>query len=271
MKGNKFNDLLIEVSENIKEIHKRAEQTMDNRKSMHNLEDNSKFKLININEKNKKILYKFLEYNMNMTDDTELINTIKKRKSTRDYSSKKISFSLLFNILKYTFGYRDYETGIYGFNRFPVSYTPSTGGLACISHYVIVRNVHGLKMGLYRYNRIDNTLECISLGNWYYKISNLLYETGFVQDSAFTIILYAEINKLIWKYGERGYRFAHIDTGVIAQNMHLIARDYNIGSCMIAGYKDQEFRKIFDLNEDEIPMLVMSFGYLKENLNEGKL
>ncbi|WP_210617926.1 SagB/ThcOx family dehydrogenase [Mammaliicoccus lentus] len=268
MKDKSYNDILNEISENIREIHKNADQTMDSRKPMHNLEDNSKFKNININEKEEKILRTFYEYSI---EDTELINTIKKRKSIRDYCSKKVSFAHLFKILKYTFGYRDFETGIYGFNKFPVSFAPSTGGLACISHYIMVRNVDGLEAGLYRYNRIDNMLECISLGNCYYKIPKLLYETGFVQDSAFTIILYAEINKLIWKYGERAYRFAHIDSGVIAQNMHLIALDCNIGSCMIAGYQEKEIRKTFNLRKEEIPMLVMSFGYVKENQSEERL
>lgn len=256
-----YYEILNEISRNITEIHKKAEQTMDSRKSMHNLEDNSKFKNININEKAEKTLCKFYEDDI---EENEIISIIKKRKSIRDYSSKKISLSYLFKILKYTFGYRKYETGIYGFNKFPVSYTPSTGGLASISHYVVVRNVDGLKAGLYRYNRKDNVLDCISIGNWYYKIPKLLYESSFVQDSAFIIILYTEIYKLTWKYGERGYRFAHIDAGVIAQNMQLIAREYNIGSCMIAGYQDKEVRKTFNLNDTEIPMLVMSFGYVKE-------
>lgn len=260
-------DILIEISENIRDIHKKVDRTMDSRKSMHNLEDNSKFKLINISEKKEKIIHTFSEDSL---EDTEIISTIKKRKSIRDYSSKKVSLSQLFKILKYTFGYRNYETGIYGFNKFPVSYTPSTGGLACMSHYVVIRSIKGLETGLYRYNRTENTLECVSLGNWYYKMPSLLYETGFAQDSAFLIILYAEIYKLSWKYGERGYRFAHIDAGVIAQNMQLIAQSYNIGSCMIAGYQDEEFRKIFNLSEEEIPMLVMTFGYSGENQSEGK-
>ncbi|OTN83646.1 SagB/ThcOx family dehydrogenase [Enterococcus faecium] len=257
----KFEKTIMEVLDNIEKIHQDAEMTMDSRKEKHNLDDNSKFKNIQIEEKNMTIIKNISDINTPEKNRKDILDIIKCRKSIRDYSEKSISIEEFFELIKYSFGYRDYETGIYGFQDFPVSYTPSAGGLACVSHYIIVRNVTGLDKGLYRYNRVSENLEYLSKGNFYYKLPQFLFETGFAQNSAFIVLLYADMNKIAWKYGERGYRFAHLDAGVLAQNLHLLAMKYSIGSCMIAGYQDNEIRKIFSLGQSDIPMLVMTFGY----------
>lgn len=261
--NNKYQAEITDILKSIEVIHNEADKTMSDRKEDHNLADNSSFYFADYHEIEKDIIGEDLRPNEQKNDQL-MINLIKKRRSVRDYNNNPIKLSELYNILRYTFGFRTWVDGIYGYKHFPVSYIPSSGGLAAVTNYILIRQVEGLKNGIYRYNRVKDCIEMISEGNPYYKLPEVIYGLDFAVSSSFSIFLCADLNKLAWKYGERSYRFAHMDTGIAAQNLHLIALEQKIGSCMIAGYKDKETKEFLNLKKSEIPMLLMSFGKYNE-------
>ena len=66
--------------------------------------------------------------------------------------------------------------------------------------------------------------------------------------AAFTFLLGANFWRNQWKYYERGYRVILLDCGHVAQNLHMMATAYNLGSCCLMGFIDDEINKLLELD-----------------------
>ena len=45
----------------------------------------------------------------------------------------------------------------------------------------------------------------------------------------------AVVERMTWRYGERGYRYLHLDAGHICQNLYLAAETSNCGARLGSG------------------------------------
>ena len=73
----------------------------------------------------------------------------------------------------------------------------------------------------------------------------------------------ADFEELIAKYGERGYRFALIESGHLAQNIMLVAESMNLNMVALGGYYDKALAKLIDANyQNEKVLYVMAVGKL---------
>ena len=62
------------------------------------------------------------------------------------------------------------------------------------------------------------------------QLSDACLQQKQVTDSAATFIWVADMTRMYWRYGERGYRYIHLDAGHVCQNLYLAAE------AIIAGY-----------------------------------
>lgn len=76
------------------------------------------------------------------------------------------------------------------------------------------------------------------------------------------------IERLIIKYGDRGYRFLLQESGFVAQTISLLAEALGLGSCMLGGYNDDKVNDFLGVDGVfETINNVIVIGKKNENLN----
>jgi SagB-type dehydrogenase family enzyme len=122
---------------------------------------------------------------------------------------------------------------------------PSAGARHPFETYVLVNNVEGLKLGLYRFLALDHKLQEINLEeDLADRIAEACYRQSFVKNCAATFIFVAITYRTYWRYGERGYRYMHLDAGHVCQNLYLAAESIGGGACAIGAFYDDELNNI---------------------------
>ena len=53
---------------------------------------------------------------------------------------------------------------------------------------------------------------------------------------------------MTWKYGQRGYRYLHLDAGHVCQNLYLAAEAIGAGACAIGAFDDDALNGLLGLD-----------------------
>jgi SagB-type dehydrogenase family enzyme len=126
---------------------------------------------------------------------------------------------------------------------------PSAGARHAFETYVLANKVDGLKPDLYRYAAIENKLIVLDAPA---EINELItaacLNQSQVQTSAVTFIWAAVVERMFWRYVERGYRYLHLDAGHVCQNLALGAEQLGCGICPIAAFDDDKLNETLGLD-----------------------
>jgi len=189
---------------------------------------------------------------------SELIAT---RSSVRDFHRKPMKMSQLSELLYTAYGVKGFISA-YGENKFPTRIVPSSGGLQSTETYLIVNDVEGLEQGLYHFNPVNESLQLIDLGIMRRTLVKACSSTDWIGNASVVLALTCDLNKLIWKYGRRAYKMSHIDLGIVAENFHLVAHDMELGSCMLAGFDENQLNTILNIDgKKEFIGLLIAVGH----------
>ena len=178
--------------------------------------------------------------------NVDLVTALEKRKTTREYAARKLSVEDLSAIL----------WAANGVNRPDGKRTsPSAHGKQYIDIYVVTDT------GTYLYDPPDYKLKFISDFNSKEKLS----AQGHVAKASHVFILVCNVDKLPGgSSGKETRSWAHATAGHIAQNVYLMSAAKGIGTCMVAGIKEQNIREALGGSENLVPLYIMPLGYLKE-------
>ncbi|MFJ8511673.1 SagB/ThcOx family dehydrogenase [Lysinibacillus xylanilyticus] len=186
------------------------------------------------------------------------------RRSIRNYDDKPIEVQTLSNILYYSYG----VTGHLRDTDLKLRAVPSGGGLYPVDIYLSINNVNTLDVGIYYYDPLDHALILVNnndLANTSKEVSGY---SMMLEKAAFTIILGANFWRNQWKYHERGYRIILLDCGHVAQNLHMMATTYGLGSSCLMGFVDDELNRILELDGIvEHTMYLITVGAVKYGSN----
>jgi SagB-type dehydrogenase family enzyme len=100
---------------------------------------------------------------------------------------------------------------------------PSAGALYAGEVYVLAERVLGLAPGLYAYQPLEHALVGLRKGPGLHRISAALESPASVEHAAAVVLLTNVFGRYTWKYGQRGYRYALLDSGHIGENLRLAA------------------------------------------------
>jgi SagB-type dehydrogenase family enzyme len=100
---------------------------------------------------------------------------------------------------------------------------PSAGALYAGEVYVVAERVDGLAPGLYAYQPLEHALVTLRAGPQLRRVAAALESPGSVENAAAAVLLTNVFSRYAWKYGERGYRYALVDSGHIGENLRLAA------------------------------------------------
>lgn len=142
---------------------------------------------------------------------------------------------------------------------------PSAGARHPIEVYLLALNIEHVLPGIYHYNSHDHYLTILLEKDLTSDIADVLGDTEIVSPS-FIIILSAVFHRSSVKYGGRGYRYALLEAGAVAQTLDLICRTANLGVVWVGGFPDTYINELLDVNwelELESPVIMLAAGYEK--------
>lgn len=188
-----------------------------------------------------------------------LDKVIRARTSRRDYTGQALTLQELSTLLHYSYGIRR-RVSAYNTKEFPLRMVPTSGGLQGVELYVVTNKVEGLEKGIYHFNPLGPALELMDQGNFRRKLVNYCAYQEFVGHASVVVILSCAINRLLWKYGPRAYRYIHMDVGFVGQNLYLVGTALKLGVCAIAGFFDDPLNEMIEARDGEFVSLLIAVG-----------
>lgn len=177
---------------------------------------------------------------------------LRARRSVRQFTADPLSLEDLSYLLWACTGIRDPGA------EHPFRTAPSAGALYPIETYVVCNNVAGAETGLYHYGILQHSLETVRKGDVASPIAAGALDQDMCALAPAVLVWTAVFERSRWKYGQRAYRYVHLDAGHIAQNLALAAVARGLGSCQIAATYDDEVNMLLGVDGEEESVVYLS-------------
>ena len=177
----------------------------------------------------------------------DLRKVIEERKSVRTYHEKPLSLVELSWLLWCTQGVKQISE-----RPSTIRTVPSAGARHSFETYLIINRVNGLKPGLYRFIATKHKLLVLDLDETLVdKFSAANWSSEMLSNSAVIFIWVAISDRMTYKYGNRGFRYLHLDAGHVCQNLYLASEAIECGSCAVGGFYDDTVNALLNLDGEE--------------------
>lgn len=126
---------------------------------------------------------------------------------------------------------------------------PSGGGLYPLELYVLAQRVRGLDGGVYHYVPLGHRLEVVrSDALPSHPSSEMFLGQPYLVNAAAIVVITAVVQRSLWKYEDRGYRYIVLEAGHVAQNLNLCAAALGIASLNLGGFFDEDIMALCRLD-----------------------
>jgi SagB-type dehydrogenase family enzyme len=112
-------------------------------------------------------------------------------------------------------------------------------GATLITPYVIVHAVEGLAPGAYVYHRARGALELLREGNFRNEAGYLGLEQELPAEASVNVYCLADLGAILARFGNRGYRAAQLEGGIIGGKLYLAAYAQRLGASGLTFYDDE--------------------------------
>jgi SagB-type dehydrogenase family enzyme len=136
--------------------------------------------------------------------------------------------------------------------------------------YIIAHAVAGLRPGAYVLHRDVWALESLKEGDYRQEAGYLGLDQDLPADASATIFFIADLNSTLERLGNRGYRAAQLEAGVIGGKMYLAAYGQGIGATGLTFYDDDVINFFSPHAENKSVIFHLAIGKsakLNRNLN----
>jgi SagB-type dehydrogenase family enzyme len=177
----------------------------------------------------------------------DLRQAIEQRVSVRKYDQEPLSLEELSILLWLTQGVKEVT------RRPATSRTvPSAGARHAFETYLLINRIDGLQPGLYRFLALEHALIEVNLSAGIAEeLTQACYGQKMVSSAAVTFFWAAEMERMTWRYTQRGYRYIHLDAGHVCQNLYLAGEALDCGTCAIAAFDDETLNGLLGLDGEE--------------------
>jgi SagB-type dehydrogenase family enzyme len=177
-----------------------------------------------------------------------LREAIERRRSLRDYALDPLSLPELSYLLWCTQGVTRVVP-----DRATFRTVPSAGARHAFETVVLATRVDPLSPGLYQYLALDRQLAAVrTAGEIAEAMTRACLGQEIVRASAAVLIWIADRRRMTWRYGERGYRYLHLDAGHVGQNLCLAAESVGAGACVIGAFLDEDVNALLGLDGTDL-------------------
>ena len=104
--------------------------------------------------------------------------------------------------------------------------------------YLIVHDVQGLAPGAYVLHREPWALECLRAGQFRQQAGYLGLEQALPADASVALYWMADLNSILERFGNRGYRAVQFEAGAIGGRLYLSAYAQRLGATGLTFYDD---------------------------------
>lgn len=182
-----------------------------------------------------------------------LSQTLMERRSTRAYSGGRISLAELRLLLDFTYQPDHYRLqGMIG--------EPDYFALELIETFVAISGVDGLEEGCYYYAPQAQELRQIRFKNFREELHYLCLGQELGRNAAAVVFHTAKLAEAVDCYGDRAYRYLHMDAGRLGQRLNVGAIGLGLGVSGIAGFFDDQVNDLLGIPKDEAVLYITTLG-----------
>ncbi len=183
-----------------------------------------------------------------------LTEAIANRRSIREFRPPALSLSELSQLLWSAQGITEPSWGLRA--------VPSAGATYPLEIYAVCGQdgVEGIDAGLYHYEVDSHSLKLHHKGDLRAELAGVaLGEEGIIQ-APVSLVICAEYERTMDRYGERGQRYVHMEVGHAGQNIYLQATALGLDTFAIGAFYDEQVRTVLRLDKRYRPLYIMPVG-----------
>ena len=183
-----------------------------------------------------------------------LEEAIARRKSVRHFTSESISRSQLSQILWATQGKIDARS-----RRRTV---PSAGATYPLEIFVVCgqNSIEEIDAGIYHYRIDSHSLSLHHKGDVRSELARAALAQEFIYQAPVDIVICAEYERTLRRYGSRGERYVHMEVGHAGQNIYLQATTLGLATVAVGAFDDKPVSEVLRLDKQYKPLYIMPIG-----------
>lgn len=180
--------------------------------------------------------------------DSEFPRVLISRRTWRKFSKKPVDLSALGALLGLTWGVQGWVE-VPRVGSLAIRTSPSGGALHPIEAYLLVRNVRGLRPGLYHYDGAAHCLALLRRGASSRQIVRYLEGQWWFGDASFVVFMTAVFARTQWKYDyPRAYRAVLMEAGHLCQTFCLTATWLGLGPFCTIAFNDSSIERMLGVD-----------------------
>ncbi len=133
-------------------------------------------------------------------------------------------------------------------SEFGLRAAPSAGAQYAGEIYVAAERIKGLEVGVYYYDPTQRVLVPIRQGSAFGVVEEAVERPQDLRGAAAAILLTNVFGRYGWRYANRGYRYALIDTGHIGENLRLAARSAGLAEASTLRFQDDRLNALLGVD-----------------------
>ncbi len=126
--------------------------------------------------------------------------------------------------------------------------------------YLIVNAVEGLDPGAYVYHRDRQMVERLKAGNFRAQAGYLGLEQQLPADAAANVFFLADLQSILQRFGNRGYRAVQLEGGILSGKFYLAAYAQRLGATGLTFYDDDATRFFSPHAEGKSAIMLVALG-----------
>ncbi len=170
------------------------------------------------------------------------------RRSTRQFTGASVDRRDLDRVLD--FAHRYATPG-------PVRYLNARPALQI---HLVMNRVRGLEQGVWRYIPDEHQLQLIRSGDERRRVHGACLGQELARDAACLLVYSADLPRAVEVWGDRAYRYLHLDAGFLGQQLNLACVHQGLGVSGIGGFFDDMWTEILGLPGDHAISYITAIG-----------
>ena len=192
--------------------------------------------------------------------DAPLAGVLQQRRSRRRLAARPLDLAALSAVLSLAAGVTG-ELALADGSPVPVRAYPSAGGLYAVETYALALDVADVPRGVYHHDLYQSALDHLGDVDRAH-VQKVFLGEPMVGRAGAVIVLSAVLPRLRTKYGERAYRYAHLEAGHLAQNILLIAQSLGLAAAPVGGFVERALEELIDADGvEEIALYSIFLGH----------
>ena len=126
--------------------------------------------------------------------------------------------------------------------------------------FLIVNSVEGLASGAYRYDREEHVLELVKEGDFRREAGHLGLDQQIPADASVNVYMLTNLESVLGAFGNRGYRMAQLESGIIGGRLYLMAYGMGFGASGLTFYDDEVVEFFGSAAEGMSVMFLVALG-----------